>query len=90
MGMIEDTNYIDDEIYALRDRLVDEGMDLDLVLACMVCLVAEGYSNMEGAEGQSNMLRRTADEMDAGEFKHKPERPRPKLTVINGRGEVKS
>lgn len=88
MLLIGDTRYIADVIEAMCERLVSEGLDIDLVLACMLDAAASGYANMEGAERMHEVFRETADQMEAGDYRLPPiDGPRrPTLTVIEGGG----
>lgn len=88
MSFSEQTAYVEQELNQLAQRLCGEGVDVDLIYATMVNQAAYGFANMEGAELMPDMFRRTADEMEAGEYKHATvvEPPRPVLTVIEGGG----
>lgn len=90
MGMIEDTSYITDEVNLLCQRLSAEGMDPDLIYACLIEQAAFGYANIDGAELMPRVFRETADQMEAGEYKLATvsidDLPKPRLTVIEGGG----
>lgn len=89
----EQTRYIDAEIDAVCQRLIGEGMDEDLIFATLLTLAAYGFANMTDAPPMAQVFRETADEIDAGEYAYPPHlrtRRAPRLTVINGGGEVES
>lgn len=91
--MISDgeTRYIEAEIDAVCRRLISEGMDEDMIYATLLTLAAYGYANMADAPPMADVFRETADELEAGVYDYPPHlRPRraPRLTVIQGGGEV--
>lgn len=84
----EETRMVTDEINQLCQRLCREGVDIDLINACLLDQAAWGFANGEHAELMPDVLRETAEQMEAGEYTHRTaiERQPPSFTVIEGGG----